>query len=281
MKTHYIIILLSSLACFSCSSNKGGEISPTKIPLVKPSAEEVNIGKFLSRDPKAYIYYFAQTDHKFGIISSQDSPSDPPCVFAYVDSNSMEAPSTKTVRANDVNMTINGVSLNSDYPTKSKEGLEIKSLFGQVVSFGVDVQTKSVSEESQLYVPSIITIHSPYIDKENGQLPLCDVSNFILKWNEDTMNDNGVIVQIEWGGVVLFGGQRDDSHVSISKIFPDTGQAKLDAEMFEGIPDTALCFLTVLRGNVDAMIVDGQSYKIGGATHETMQLVLIRNTKRI
>jgi len=275
-KVVFFTIIATSLLC-GCSKSVKVVSEKVRIPVIEQPSDEVQIEKFLSRDPKAYVYYFAQTDYKFGIVSDQKSPLKPSLVYAYSDVISKNQSETKTPLIEDVVMSINGHPISSSSETKSRDKLKSRPLFGQVVSFGIGSRTKSELEESQLYIPQIVNITSPSVTTERELHPLCNANDFVLKWNEDSMNDNGVIIRIEWNGVVLFGKQREGSHVSIAKIFPDKGRAKLELEMFEGIPDTALCDLTILRGNVDAVVVDGASYKIGGASLETMSFVLLRN----
>ena len=277
MKTKAALYIIATLLICGCSKSGKVVSERVRIPVVEQPSEDVKIDKFLSRDPKAYIYYFAQTDYKFGIMSDQRSPLKPSLVYAYSDINSKNLAETKSLSNGDIVLSINGHPISTSSETKSQENLEIKPLFGQVVSFGVGSRTKGDMEESQLYIPKIVSITSPNVTTESESHPLCNANDFVLKWNEDPINENGVIIRIEWNGVVIFGKQREGSRVSISKIFPDKGRAKLDPEMFEGIPDTALCHLTILRGNVDAVLVDGASYKIGGASLEGMSFVLLRN----
>lgn len=280
MKTRIVFILTVFIATASCMKN--GKIdSDLKSPstVVKNSHKPVQISKFLMSDPKSYIYFYSATDYTFGLMSAQDSPADAPLIYAYADSKNTKRGVTKASGEYTPRITINDIPIDSNPETKSDIPVNLKPLFGQVVSFGITPQTKSGTDETLLYIPRLISITSPQVSSDVQKHPLCDANNFVLKWNEDSMNDNGVIIQIEWHGIVLFGKQWDDSHVSIAKVFPDTGVAKLEPEMFEGIPDTALCHLTILRGNLNAVVVDDQSFKIGGASHTSMAFVLLRNVR--
>lgn len=57
----------------------------------------------------------------------------------------------------------------------------------------------------------------------------------------------------------------------------DTGEAFLNPDIFNGIPDTALCTLTILRGNVENVLINDYSCKIAAETHQSIQFILIRN----
>ena len=280
MKTNTILLCLTAIVAIDCSPKRESDYNTANHITIRERPESVNTTKFLYDDPKAYFNYFITTNYKFGILSSQDSPLDSPLLYAYSDDEHQNDLLTKAIGKSMPVMTINGLSVNPEPGVKSNIKNSISPLFGQVVSFGIGCQTKAELDETQLYIPQIIFITSPQVSTVTKKLPLCDANSFVLKWNEDTMNDNGVIVQIEWDGTVLFGKHRDNSHVSIAKIYPDVGQARLNLEMFEGIPDTALCHLTILRGNVDIVVVDDQSFKIGGSSYETMEFVLLRNIRR-
>lgn len=279
MKINTILICLTALVSIDCSTKSESDLTTVNHITIQGLPDPVNISKFHYGDPKAYVNFYTTTDYKFGILSAQDSPLAPRRLYAYSDGESSNTLLTKSTRERAPIMTINGLSVTKELDVKSNYKTSISPLFGQVVSFGVGCQTKAELDENQLYIPQIISITSPQISPSAQKLPLCDANSFILKWNEDTMNDNGVIVQIEWDGIVLFGKHRDNSHVNIAKIYPDVGYARLNSEMFEGIPDTALCHLTILRGNVDIIVVDDQSFKIGGSSHETMDFVLLRNIR--
>jgi len=49
----------------------------------------------------------------------------------------------------------------------------------------------------------------------------------------------------------------------------------------EGIPDTAVCHLTLLRGNIETLSIDDSSYKIQAESHDYLTFVLIREIKYV
>lgn len=46
--------------------------------------------------------------------------------------------------------------------------------------------------------------------------------------------------------------------------------------LFDGIPDTAVCHLTVLRGDIEILDYENETYKFLTETHEYLSFVLIR-----
>jgi len=50
--------------------------------------------------------------------------------------------------------------------------------------------------------------------------------------------------------------------------------------LFDGIPDTAVCHLTVVRGDIDLASIDGVSYKVLVESHEFFTFVLIREINK-
>ena len=62
-------------------------------------------------------------------------------------------------------------------------------------------------------------------------------------------------------------------------VVDDTGETTLNPHMFDDIPDTAMCFLTVMRGTVEYDVDDETSYLFLVECSETIPFVLIRNIR--
>jgi len=135
--------------------------------------------------------------------------------------------------------------------------------------------------QANLYVPKLIQIENPVVSSEDEEYPLCYYRDFVLEWNRDDDNSNGVMVAVEWTGTMIFGESHPDAYIRNTGHFDDTGIANLPKELFEGIPDTALCFLTILRGDIDNIVVDESSYKVYGESHAVLPFILIREITNI
>lgn len=275
-----IATVICGIAICACgkSSNSAKSAAPDKTVDVL-NTSPVRVVKFLSSDPKGYLNFYAATDYEFGIISSQTNPLWAPAAYAY--SREGRAKDTHSNVPAGQSLQIGDLETNPLLRTKSNREENLFDYFGKKTSFKIGSLTKvGTYDENELYIPELIEILSPQVTQESELHPRCDVNNFIVRWNEDPLNENGVIVKIEWSGSVLFGHHRDDSHIILADLFPDTGEATLPLQLFEGIPDTALCELTLIRGNVDAIVVDDYSYKMGGASSETLAFVLLRHIRQ-
>ena len=164
--------------------------------------------------------------------------------------------------------------------TKAGDGA-IAEMFGEIVNFDfseMGVPTKGIRVGNiHMYVPAPVRISFPVYDENNHRAPLCYDKDFVVRWNGDSQNKNGVMVIVRWDGTVLFGNDYESSEVIHFKNVPDTGSAKLDDSMFEGIPDTAYCSLLLLRGDVENIDIDELDYQVLAETHDILDFVLVKN----
>ena len=179
-------------------------------------------------------------------------------------------------------VSIGNVPVNMPIETKTiSRQVDFKSLYGTEVSFSFTpaesiTKTNIKSQTQTLYVPHLIKITSPLIEKEDEMFPLCDYRDFIIKWNADRKNENGVLIAVEWTGTMIFGDHHPDAYIRRTDLVSDTGSASINPELFEGIPDTALCNLTLIRSNIENVVMSGYSYKLIGETHAVLPFILIR-----
>lgn len=280
-KNTYLLIAIAIygiiiVACGKTADSANTAVQEKKVVESLKPTNASRMVKFLSSDPKAYINFYAATDYEFGLISSRTNPLTKPSSYAFSRKGRTTEDPGLGVPVNQ-SLQINGIETNEALKTKSNSNEPLADFFGKKMVFRIGSQTKSGAfDENELYIPEIVSITSPRITDASELHPRCDINNFVIRWNADPLNENGVIIKIAWGGTVLFGHHLDGSQVILADLFPDTGEATLPLQMFEGIPDTALCELTIMRGNVDAIMVDDYSYKMGGASSETMSFILLR-----
>lgn len=186
-----------------------------------------------------YDIFFSKTDYRYIVSSLTDKPFSP------------------------------GTITGATFLTKNGD-----RYFGAEHSLTRSVQSATRAEEPKVYIPEEIYLLSPAC--EDGIL-LGAVDNFILQWNKDEKNDNGVIVIVEWAGRVLFGAQHPNVIVRRIDLFPDTGECVLPREMFDGIPDTAYCHMTIMRGNAQVYLSDGYSFTEGGESHAGISFAAIKH----
>ncbi|MBO5562467.1 MAG: hypothetical protein J5939_01970 [Bacteroidales bacterium] len=283
MKRIAIATLLLAIL-FGCKKNDTKSIEPAGQHFIidKTFAGAIHRDTVLSNDWSIYRDYYASTDYTLGVVSFQETPLKPVTTLPVM-RNSRAMQGTKAAEDTFVwsNVAINGKNLNSLHDGKGS--LDWTSLYGCTISMGIGSKlvTKSGVQEEivDMYVPKAIQIVSPEYEGEGDLLPLCDYRSFILRWNADFENDKGVVIIVEWFGTLVFGNEKEDSYVRCVDVFPDTGEALLSKEMFEGIPDTGLCHLTIMRGNVENIFMGDYSYKLFGLSEEMMDFILLRYTK--
>lgn len=88
-------------------------------------------------------------------------------------------------------------------------------------------------------------------------IPMCYYDNFKINWNQDPMNENGVVIISEWNGCTIYDSP-EDTTISHIDIVPDTGEAILNTDLFEDMPDESLVNLWLIRGNMITIEGDGE-----------------------
>ncbi len=172
-------------------------------------------------------------------------------------------------------------------PTKvSSPQTDLRKFYGETIvyEFSPITSTKSTNESISVsqYVPELIEITSPRVSNEDEMYPVCYGGNFILRWNADPKNTEGLIVSVEWMGKKLYGFDYDGQTVRRTMFIPeDNGECKLDPKLFDHIPNTALVFITLLRGNIQNKLIGDYSYNISCETHAVLPIILCRKMRTI
>lgn len=176
---------------------------------------------------------------------------------------------------------INGLDMESDDATRSGD---LAAIYGSQSQFSLYNRAATRSEEPDtivnMYVPALINITVPAVTSPSNSYPLCYYRDFVIRWNADPQNTCGVVVVIEWTGMMAFGSSNPNAYIRRTDVVAqDGGYAKLEEDIFDGIPDTAMVYITLLRGGVENMAIDDVTYKVMAETHASMPFVLIRNLK--
>ena len=212
-------------------------------------------------------------------------------------------PSTKKVVETDVskqvNFSVNGVhyrdlkfnSVQDDMNFGISKAPAQNDMFGKNVTFRYSkrsygnqegVQKAPSNEEIIMYVPELVQITSPNIEKIDEMLPYCYYKNFKLTWNADPNNTNGLFVAVEWSGADMFGKHYREVVRNADIIEFDNGEATLNNELFEGIPHGATVKLVLVRGNVEQITEfvnekdEEEIYNIIGASMTMLPFILVR-----
>lgn len=233
-----------------------------------PAKGKSRIDILIESEEKSSLFdYFTETDNLIGLSSSKPGPLNNHRISGYAGPTYRSQ--TKTDIAPEFNVTINGEFFSERAFTKSPAS-DLKSKFGAVAQFTIIPQNATKSSEGnttiEMYIPKEITITNPSLKIDDNYLPLCYYDGFQLEWNKDDSNTNGV---------------DPETHVRRTCILDDTGSGVIPADLFEGIPDTAVCHMTVLRGNIETLTLDDSSYKIQAESHEFMTFILIREIEYV
>lgn len=207
------------------------------------------------------------------------------------ESNQFKSPSSSSVT-----LSVNGINLaemnnligDGRQRAKATQGL----LYGQNVSFTISRKIKSISGIQRvssndttltMYVPNLVEITSPKIENSADLFPYCYYKDFELKWNADNKNENGLVVIVEWTGMNIKGEKTAKYIRNIDIIPTDNGSTILNDKLFDNIPENAIAYITLLRGNINivedylANLGQGESYRIVAESHAVLPLILIRN----
>ena len=120
------------------------------------------------------------------------------------------------------------------------------------------------------------TITSPYDEREIQVSPIpqititkpdptgqpyapviaCDANNFVLEWNAVPENTNGVFILVRWYGHCTDDSTEDQyqgSFIQNADLVEDNGHCVLNPQLFDGIPESALINISIIRGSVETI----------------------------
>lgn len=267
-KMKNLIIILSGIIIFSTSCTK-----PDTNILNKEENNSL-IQNTLYKGKTKYLLFFENTDYFVGFSSLQSNPLSKYRTVTKIsdDINKLKNSNTK------LSIYANGIEIGNS--VKKNQCAVSEQLYGKNVSFVFKNKTvyKSGNTDSvTMYIPELVSITSPPVNQPEDLLPLCYYENFILKWNADTENKNGLVVTVEWLGKV-YGDKDQETFVRNVDIIPkDDGEVVLNKNLFKDIPNFAMVHITLLRGNIDTANIENDSYKIFGESHTDLHLVLVKD----
>lgn len=293
MNFHYINIYIIAICLCLCScvnhaGSDGLSVPTDAISLFASDDPDYcphEINEVLSGDYKKYLEYFEGTDYEIGISSGKDGGLPGGALLSCISgiSHVRKASMTKSEinELPSIKSFVDGVEISSQSISQTKASNSIMESFGKVVRFSIfdDNRTKSSESsvwETDMYVPKAIEFSFPKAESEDDLNPLCYYKDFVIRWNKDDNNTNGVLIVIDWTGSMVLGRDINDTHVCRLIQVSDTGEAQLPESFFDGIPDTAYCNMLILRGNVENVKQDRYTYKLVGKTYQQISFILIR-----
>jgi hypothetical protein len=247
----------------------------------------------IAKDVGKYIDLYTPTDF-YAVVSAQKT--DPLQDVFYTSysgatKNTAETKSSK-INENPFSISVNRMKIkdvNTDITNNSKKE-DLSSLYGKNIQFSIQNVNRTQSSSSSdsdttidMYVPELIEITSPVIISKEDMYPLCYYENFILSWNADEQNENGVVIIVTWTGAMAFGQDHPNISIRRTDVVPDNGSAVLSNNLFDDIPDTGIALLTIARGNIKniGLVNNNYTYQILAESHATLPFILIKNIRKL
>ncbi len=268
------IALVLVVLIFSCDNNEAESIEETAIQ--ETSIELKSSYNLLDITPNVYHDYFKQTDHSAG--------------FTSLKSNSLSQHSiVQRININDVNKThsfsINDENISSFSKANKMSKSDSESVYGKTISFKINTGNNltkngdsSTETEVEMYVPDLVEITNPKIDSEDKLFPICYYEDFILEWNADSDNEEGLVVIAEYFGNNAIPENSTNEHIlNTDVIDTDDGHAVLNNDLFKDIPNLSIVHLILLRGNVAVEEIEGELYKFYAESHVRLPIILAKD----
>jgi hypothetical protein len=162
--------------------------------------------------------------------------------------------------------------------------VDANNIFGHVMKISIKSKKGSTfkdgssSKEVEMYVPKQLNILNPKIESEKDLMPYCYFKDFVLEWNADPNNKEGLVVVAEYTGTSAVPARDKNVHIMNTDIIKeDNGRAVLNNQLWKGIPDTGIVHLSLLRGNVKIEEIDEENYKFFAQAQVVLPLILIKD----
>lgn len=278
MKTINCKLPLISLALvaliFSCNTNETESIE--EIAIQETSIELKSSYNLLDITPNVYHDYFKQTDHSAG--------------FSSLKANSLAEHSiVQRVNIEDekktLSFSINDKKVNSFFKANKMSKTSSQNIYGKTISFKINVgnnstknRNKSTETGVEMYVPDLVEITNPRIDNEDDLFPICYYEDFVLEWNADSNNEEGLVVIAEYFGNNAIPENSTNEHILNTDVIDiDDGYAVLNNDLFKDIPNLSIVHLILLRGNVAIEEIEGELYKFYAESHVRLPIILVKD----
>lgn len=275
MKTKFIQLgfVLLTIVLVSCESkNDTPEVMKISETAIESSYDLLDI------KPNVYHDYFKESDNTMGYSSLKPNPLAEASLVQY----SSLSPLAKQNGKISINGKEKGMALSQKLSAN-----ESNSIFGKTVTFRINAPNTKTgklanAEEVVMYVPNIVSITNPEVKTVQEQYPLCDSKNFVLEWNADPLNKEGLVVIAEYFGFNAIPSDAQQTHIlNTDYITLDNGKATLNPDLFNGMPNMAIVHIILLRGNVALKDIEGESYKFFAESHMRLPIILIKDVSTI
>jgi len=298
-RVYFISFIASQLLFFGCT-NETVEKNVANVPAVRAFSGEIN-ATLLFRGHTKYAQIMRFDANVIGYLSEQRNPLADERLLV-MDVQRQVADNTLRTQSINTNLsfTINGVDAQEIRNQRGTQNLKSmraggNPLFGNTVTFSLSHANSEddannmlrsgntdTSREVTMYVPELVQILSPRVETAQDLFPYVFYRNFILKWNADPQNENGLVVIVEWDGNDMFGKNHGRAVTSADIITNDNGRTILDNRLFEDIPQGAIARLILIRGNIE--IIENfineygvaEAYRVVAASQAVLPFIMVR-----
>ena len=305
-KIYFISIIICQIFLVSCANEQGEKYKNNPVNNSEPQTTynflykgETKYAKIINHDTKLVGYisekHNSLADEHLVLMDGIDRP---------ISAKKANIQRAKQSVASELMLKINGTDakeIKAQRKTSQVQKMRANgsSLFGNTVSFslsrtinakdvdenGIQKAPASVEENVTMYVPELVHIISPKIETAEELLPYCYYKNFVLKWNADQQNENGLVVAVEWTGSDMF-GKNHGNYVMNADIIPiDDGVCVLDDRLFDDIPHAAKANIILIRGNIEVLEDfinengEEEAYRIAAASEAVLPFIMVKEIK--
>ncbi|QTE23847.1 hypothetical protein [Polaribacter cellanae] len=231
----------------------------------------------LNNDAGIYLNYFLQSDFSAGYSSLKANSLQPHNVVEFIDFKNAE-----------MKLSIKKEPKNDSYLYKTEKKSKHGDIFGKDITFKLQPisskngHKKEAGFETTFYVPNLVEITNPKVEKEIKLFPNCYAKNFVLEWNSDPKNENGLMVIVQYNGLNAHPSYDTNKPViNIDVIKEDNGRTVLNDDLFKDIPNLSIVTIILLRGHVTLEEVQGKYYKFFAESHVKLPIVLVKDINSV
>lgn len=130
----------------------------------------------------------------------------------------------------------------------------------------------------ELVSPDLSTITIDPDGDAPDEFPQIDISqNLTINWNPQENNENGVAIIVWWSGLSFESNNLQHTNNSTRYVYltDDDGTYQLPYEMFQEIGENAMIEISIMRGYVEILDVDGKKFKFYAITEATTTPIIL------
>lgn len=232
--------------------------------------------KALNFTPNIYHDFFKATENGMEISALKFGEDG---LYSAVNNYSIDNPSATKIRLNGQILDYSQHNINNDTSL---------DYYGKTLNLSIENQNPNYQARStedsniEVYIPELIEITNPKKRVGTENSPLVDANNFVVEWNADPNNEEGLVVLAEYLGTCAVPGNNSNEYIlNADYIELDNGYFKLNPSIFEGMPNLAFVQIILLRGNIVIEEIEGELYKFIFESHHRLPIILVKDATQI